>query len=202
MQKTFFILIFSFLSQFIFSFVQNDETAPDFQLLDSNGDKIALSYFRGKKVVLEWTNHGCPFVAKHYESGNMQSTQDFVKDKNTVWLSIISSAPGTQGYISPEKANELTVSRNAFPSHVLFDPSGVVGRKYSAKTTPHMYIIDEQGLLKYQGAIDDAGGRGFMSKDLLKANNYVKKGLKELASGEEVSSPVTKPYGCSVKYSS
>jgi len=85
---------------------------------------------------------------------------------------------------------------------VLFDPSGVVGRKYSAKTTPHMYIIDEQGLLKYQGAIDDAGGRGFMSKDLLKANNYVKKGLKELASGEEVSSPVTKPYGCSVKYSS
>ena len=98
--------------------------------------------------------------------------------------------------------SELTVSRNAFPSHVLFDPSGVVGRKYSAKTTPHMYIIDEQGLLKYQGAIDDAGGRGFMSKDLLKANNYVKKGLKELASGEEVSSPVTKPYGCSVKYSS
>ena len=85
---------------------------------------------------------------------------------------------------------------------MLFDPSGIVGRKYSAKTTPHMYIIDEQGLLKYQGAIDDAGGRGFMSKDLLKANNYVKKGLKELASGEEVSSPVTKPYGCSVKYSS
>jgi len=107
-----------------------------------------------------------------------------------------------KGYISPEKANELTVSRNAFPSHVLFDPSGVVGRKYSAKTTPHMYIIDEQGLLKYQGAIDDAGGRGFMSKDLFKANNYVKKGLKELASGEEISSPVTKPYGCSVKYSS
>ena len=194
MQKTFFILIFSLLSHFIFSFVQNDETAPDFQLLDSNGDEIILSAFRGKRVVLEWTNHGCPFVAKHYKSGNMQSTQEFVKDKNAVWLSIISSAPGTQGYISPKKANELTVSRNAFPSHVLFDPNGVVGRKYNAKTTPHMYIIDEKGLLKYQGAIDDAGGRGFMSKDLLKANNYVKKGLKELASGEEVSAPVTQPY--------
>ena len=102
MQKTFFILIFSFISQFIFSFVQNDESAPDFRLLDSNGDEIVLSSFRGKRVILEWTNHGCPFVAKHYESGNMQFTQDFVKDKNTVWLSIISSAPGTQGYISPE----------------------------------------------------------------------------------------------------
>ena len=113
MQKTFFILIFSFISQFIFSFVQNDETAPDFRLMDSNGEEIVLSSFRGKRIILEWTNHGCPFVAKHYESGNMQSTQDFVKDKNTVWLSIISSAPGTQGYISPKKANELKISRIA-----------------------------------------------------------------------------------------
>ena len=201
MQYVVSILLLVFL-EISYANAQTEEQAPDFNLLNSYGETVKLSEFKGQTVILEWTNHGCPFVAKHYKSGNMQSTQDFVKDKNTVWLSIISSAPGTQGYISPKKANELTVSRNAFPSHVLFDPSGVVGRKYSAKTTPHMYIIDEQGLLKYQGAIDDAGGRGFMSKDLLKANNYVKKGLKELASGEEVSSPVTKPYGCSVKYSS
>ena len=194
-------LIFYF-SQFLSSYVENEDNAPEFKLSDSYGNEIALSSFIGKKVVLEWTNHGCPYVAKHYETGNMQSTQEFAKEEEIIWLSIISSAPGTQGYVSSDEANALTITRKASPTHVLFDPTGEVGRIYDAKTTPHMYIINEEGLLKYQGAIDDAGGRGFMSRDLLKAKNYVKESLKEMGTGEEISSPVTKPYGCSVKYAS
>ena len=194
-------LIFYF-SQFLSSYVENEDSAPEFKLSDSYGNEISLSSFIGKKVVLEWTNHGCPYVAKHYETGNMQSTQEFAKEEEIIWLSIISSAPGTQGYVSSDEANALTITRKASPSHVLFDPTGKVGRIYDAKTTPHMYIINEEGLMKYQGAIDDAGGRGFMSRDLLKAKNYVKESLKEMNTGEEISSPVTKPYGCSVKYAS
>ena len=194
-------LIFYF-SQFLSSYVENEDNAPEFKLSDSYGNEISLSSFIGKKVVLEWTNHGCPYVAKHYETGNMQSTQEFAKEEEIIWLSIISSAPGTQGYVSSNEANALTITRKASPTHVLFDPTGEVGRIYDAKTTPHMYIINEEGLMKYQGAIDDAGGRGFMSRDLLKAKNYVKESLKEMNTGEEISSPVTKPYGCSVKYAS
>ena len=184
-------LIFYF-SQFLSSYVENEDSAPEFKLSDSYGNEISLSSFIGKKVVLEWTNHGCPYVAKHYETGNMQSTQEFAKEEEIIWLSIISSAPGTQGYVSSDEANALTITRKASPSHVLFDPTGEVGRIYDAKTTPHMYIINEEGLMKYQGAIDDAGGRGFMSRDLLKAKNYVKESLKEMGTGEEISSPVTK----------
>ncbi len=194
-------LIFYF-SQFLSSYVENENSAPEFKLLNSYGNEISLSSFIGKKVVLEWTNHGCPYVAKHYETGNMQSTQEFAKEEEIIWLSIISSAPGTQGYVSSDDANALTITRKASPSHVLFDPTGKVGRIYDAKTTPHMYIINEEGLMKYQGAIDDAGGRGFMSRDLLKAKNYVKESLQQMGTGEEISSPVTKPYGCSVKYAS
>ena len=194
-------LIFYF-SQFLSSYVENEDSAPEFKLSDSYGNEISLRSFIGKKVVLEWTNHGCPYVAKHYETGNMQSTQEFAKEEEIIWLSIISSAPGTQGYVSSDEANALTITRKASPSHVLFDPTGEVGRIYDAKTTPHMYIINEEGLMKYQGAIDDAGGRGFMSRDLLKAKNYVKDSLKEMGTGEEISSPITKPYGCSVKYAS
>ena len=194
-------LIFYF-SQFLSSYVENEDNAPEFKLSDSYGNEIALSSFIGKKVVLEWTNHGCPYVAKHYETGNMQSTQEFAKEEEIIWLSIISSAPGTQGYVSSDEANALTITRKASPTHVLFDPTGEVGRIYDAKTTPHMYIINEEGLMKYQGAIDDAGGRGFMSRDLFKAKNYVKESLREMGTGEEISSPVTKPYGCSVKYAS
>ena len=194
-------LIFYF-SQFLSSYIENEDSAPEFKLSDSYGNEISLSSFIGKKVVLEWTNHGCPYVAKHYETGNMQSTQEFAKEEEIIWLSIISSAPGTQGYVSSNEANALTITRKASPTHVLFDPTGEVGRIYDAKTTPHMYIINEEGLMKYQGAIDDAGGRGFMSRDLLKAKNYVKESLQQMGTGEEISSPVTKPYGCSVKYAS
>ena len=197
--QIFLLLIFS---QIASTYVSNDTLAPDFKLIDSNGNEVSLSSFKEKVVVLEWTNHGCPFVAKHYKTMNMQSTQDSAKKDNIVWLSIISSAPGTQGYVSAAEANQLTNSREASPSHVLFDSSGRVGRLYAAKTTPHMYIIDKEGILRYQGAIDDAGGRGFMNKDLSKAKNFVKEALEELVTGKSISSPVTKPYGCSIKYAS
>ena len=189
-------------SQFCFSYVSNNQIAPNFELIDSFDNEVSLESYKGKMVILEWTNHGCPFVAKHYKTGNMQATQNFAAERDVIWLSIISSAPGTQGFVSGEEANELTESRNASPTHVLFDPRGEVGKMFGAKTTPHMYIIDESGLMKYQGAIDDAGGRGFMNKDLLKSNNYVKESLKKLQDGKTPSSQSTKPYGCSVKYAS
>ena len=180
--------------------VTTDLSAPNFELVDSHGKNISLSNFEDNTIVLEWTNHGCPFVAKHYKTKNMQSTQEIAKTEDAVWLSIISSAPGTQGFVTKEEANELTTSRQASPAHVLLDPTGAAGKLYSAKTTPHMYIINEEGLLKYQGAIDDAGGRGFMFKDLLQAKNYIKIGINELNQGKKITDPVTKPYGCSVKY--
>jgi peroxiredoxin len=195
------ILLIIFL-EFSHANVQTEQPVPDFNLLNSYGDEIKLSEFRGQTVILEWTNHGCPFVAKHYKTNNMQNTQIAAKEANVVWLSIISSAPGTQGFVTNEDANELTKSRNAFPSHVLKDPEGLVGKAYGAKTTPHMYLIDKAGVLKYQGAIDDAGGRGFMFKDLSEAKNYIISALIELDKGTEITDPVTKPYGCSVKYKS
>ena len=182
--------------------VQTEKPVPDFNLLNSYGEEVKLSEFRGQTVILEWTNHGCPFVAKHYKTNNMQNTQTAAKEANVVWLSIISSAPGTQGFVTNEEANELTKSRNAFPSHVLQDTEGSVGKAYGAKSTPHMYLIDKAGILKYQGAIDDAGGRGFMFKDLSEAKNYIISALIELNKGTEITDPITKPYGCSVKYKS
>ena len=182
--------------------VTTDLSAPSFELLNSYGENVSLSDFKGNTVVLEWTNHDCPFVAKHYKTGNMQSTQQLANEQGVVWLTIISSAPGTQGFVLPAKANQLTSSRSAKPNHVLFDPEGGVGKMYGAKTTPHMYVIDDQGVLRYQGAIDDAGGIGFMNKNLLEANNYVKNALTEIQGGQAVSTRVSKPYGCSVKYKS
>ena len=198
--KNFLITILFIFANAVFAFIEIDSLAPDFELTDTFGKKVSLDSFKGKKVVLEWTNHGCPFVAKHYKTKNMQSTQELAKSETAIWLSIISSAPGTQGYVTKEEANELTASRNASPAHVLLDPTGKVGMLYSAKTTPQMYVIDDEGYLKYQGAIDDAGGRGFMFKDLLQAKNYVKNALKELSQGQKIVDPITKPYGCSVKY--
>ena len=198
--KKFLITVLIIFAQASFAYIEIDSKAPNFELTDTYGNEVSLESFKGKKVVLEWTNHGCPFVAKHYKTKNMQSTQELAKSEDVVWLSIISSAPGTQGYVTKEEANVLTTTREASPAHVLLDPTGKAGILYSAKTTPHMYVINEEGVLKYQGAIDDAGGRGFMFKDLLEANNYVKIAIKELNQGKNISNPVTKPYGCSVKY--
>jgi len=174
------------------------EAAPDFTLIDSNGAERSLSDFAGQRVILEWTNHDCPYVRKHYSSGNMQSLQREVTESGAVWLSIISSAPGRQGYVSGEEANELTASRGAVPTAVLFDPDGIVGREYDARATPGMYLIDEAGVLRYMGAIDDQPTTRRSSIEI--ANNYVRQAIADLDDGREVQISETTQYGCSVKY--
>ncbi len=180
--------------------VETGSSAPDFTLRDSNDVDRALSEFRGRYVVLEWTNHECPFVRKHYGSGNMQDLQKTYTEKGVVWLTILSSAKGKQGCVSAEEANELMEAAEAYPTAYLLDYDGTVGRKYAAKTTPHMYVIDPDGRLVYQGAIDDV--RSANPADIAGARNFVALALEELMSGDAVSESDTRPYGCSVKYAS
>ena len=172
--------------------------APEFTGVDTAGNKHALNDFRGKTVVLEWTNHDCPYVRKHYDSGNMQAQQKAATADGVVWLSIISSAPGKQGHVNPAKADELTTSRDAAPTAVLIDEQGKIGRAYRAKTTPHMYIIDGDGKLAYMGGIDSVPSAS--QADLKRATQFVPTALNEMQQGVAVSTPVTRPYGCSVKY--
>jgi hypothetical protein len=174
--------------------------APAFKLTDSNGKAISLADFTGRTVVLEWTNHDCPYVRKHYDGNNMQMLQKKWTAQDVVWLTLISSAPGTQGYVSGEEANKLTLARGAAPSNVLLDPSGDVGRAYAAQTTPHMYVIKGDGTLAYMGGIDDKPTTRL--EDLKTAKNFVGAALTELAQGKPVSITTARPYGCSVKYSS
>ena len=181
--------------------IATGSNVSDMTVTDSNGQLHNLSDFAGQKVVLEWTNHGCPYVVKHYDTGNMQKTQKLATaGDDAVWLSIVSSAPGKQGYVSGEEANALTTSRNAAPTAVVLDPSGTAGRTFSAKTTPHMFIIDEEQTLVYQGAIDD--NRSSRPSSVAGAKNYVMAALDDLNSGVEVAVSDTAPYGCSVKYGS
>ncbi|MEM1261675.1 MAG: thioredoxin family protein [Pseudomonadota bacterium] len=177
-----------------------DAPAPNFTLQDVNGDDVTLADFAGKYVVLEWTNHDCPYVRKHYDSGNMQQLQSRYTDQDVVWLTIISSAPGKQGYVESDEAIQLTETRNAAPTTVLHDPDGNVGRAYGARTTPHMYIIDTEGTLRYAGAIDSI--KSARQSDIAKATNYVDAAMSALMAGDEVEEKLTAPYGCSVKYSS
>jgi peroxiredoxin len=172
--------------------------APDFTGTDSNGNTVKLSDYRGKTVVLEWTNHGCPYVGKHYGTGNMQSLQRQAEEKGIVWLSVISSAPGRQGHVSPDKANELTASRKAAPAAVILDPEGTIGRAYEATATPHMYVIDAAGVLQYKGAIDDKPTANY--EDVKTATNYVTAALDAVAQGRTPDPRATRAYGCSVKY--
>ncbi|MDS4021148.1 MAG: thioredoxin family protein [Candidatus Competibacter sp.] len=174
------------------------EPAPDFTGVDTQGKTHRLEDYRGKTVVLEWTNHDCPYVRKHYGAGNMQEQQREAAAQGVIWLSVISSAPGQQGYVSPAEADELTRSRRAAPHAVLLDPEGRIGRAYGAKTTPHLYIIDEAGKLVYMGGIDSITTAD--PADIAKATQYVRVALKERAAGQPISAPVTRPYGCSVKY--
>lgn len=174
------------------------EKAPDFTATDSNGKVHTLSSFKGKIVVLEWINHECPFVKKHYGSGNMQDLQKTYTGKGLIWLSVISSAPGKQGYCTPEEANSLTREKGAAPTAVLLDPQRTVGRLYGAKTTPHMFIINSDGVLVYNGAIDDIASTDV--GDIAKAKNYVQFALDEVLTGKAVSIATSQPYGCSVKY--
>ncbi len=174
------------------------ESAPAFALAGADGKTHALADYQGKVVVLEWTNHECPFVKKHYKSGNMQSLQKAFTAQGVVWLSVITGKKGKQGVVSAEKARELTAKRGAAPTAVLFDASGDVGRAYGAKTTPHLYIIGKDGRLAYAGGIDSIDSSD--ADDIPKATPYVKLALNEMLAGKPVSTPTTKPYGCSVKY--
>ena len=173
--------------------------APAFSLPATSGSSQSLGDLKGKIVVLEWTNHECPYVRKHYESGNMQGLQREATGQGVVWLTIISSSPGTQGYVTPPQADELTTSRKAAPTAVLLDPKGTVGKLYGATNTPHMYVIDRAGMLAYAGAIDDRPTS--RKSDVQGANNYVRAALQSVAAGEPVKTPVTRAYGCTVKYS-
>jgi peroxiredoxin len=176
---------------------QIGQPAPDFRLTDSKGQSHSLADYAGKTLVLEWTNHECPFVVKHY-SGNMQSLQKQFGTDEVVWLSVISSAPGKQGHVTAAKADELTSSRNAMPDAVLFDESGEVGQAYQAKTTPHMYVIDQKGLLQYMGGIDSIPSTKVA--DIAKATPYFADALTAVLAGQSANPAVTKPYGCSIKY--
>lgn len=174
------------------------QPAPAFSAVDTTGKTRSLAEFKGKTVVLEWTNDGCPYVKKHYGAGNMQKLQQDAAAEGTVWLTIISSAPGKQGYVDGAGADKLTTSRGAKPAAVLLDPKGDVGRAYEAQTTPHMFVIDKTGVLRYMGAIDDQPSTEATS--VPKARSYVREALAAVKTGAKVAEAATDPYGCSVKY--
>lgn len=174
------------------------QAAPAFSVVDSKGVTHSLSDFAGKTVVLEWTNHDCPFVKKHYETDNMQSLQREMTAQDVVWLSVISSAPGTQGFVSPAQADQLTANRNAAPTAVLLDSDGIMGRAYDARVTPHMYVIDSSGILRYAGGIDSLPTA--KHEDVAKADPYFATAARAVVAGEAVERSVSRPYGCTVKY--
>lgn len=174
------------------------EAAPDFTLTDSNGNTHTLSEFKGKHVVLEWTNDQCPFVKKHYSSGNMQALQKKFTEQGTIWLTICSSAEGKQGHSSPADWNQKLAETKSSPTALLIDADGTVGRKYSAKVTPHMFVINAEGILIYQGAIDSI--RSWKPEDIPQAENYVAAAIEASLKGEAVAVRESNPYGCGIKY--
>lgn len=174
------------------------QPAPAFELVDVKGKVVKLSDFKGKHVVLEWTNPGCPFVLKHYGSQNMQALQQDAKAKDVVWLGISSTAPGHGDYLAPGALAAQYQAWGATPTALLMDVSGKVGRSYGARTTPHMYVIDPKGMLVYAGGIDDK--RSANADDVRTAKNFVRAALGESLAGKAVSTPTAPPYGCSIKY--
>lgn len=174
------------------------QPAPDFSATDTKGNSVRLADLKGQYVILEWTNDQCPFVKKHYNSGNMQQLQKTYTDKGYRWYTVISSAPGKQGHVSPARADELTSSRNAVPTAVILDESGTIGRAYDARTTPHLYIIDPAGTLLYMGGIDSIPSAD--QADIASATNYVKAAFEAIEAGQPIATAVSQPYGCSVKY--
>jgi len=174
------------------------QPAPEFTLPDTYGEEHALTDYRGQWVVLEWLNYECPYVRKHYNSGNMQSLQSAYGEKGVVWLAIVSSAPGKQGYHEPDEMNALSQEKGSAAKAVLLDPAGNVGHLYGAQTTPQMIVIDPDGTLLYNGAIDDRPTARL--SDIEGAHNYLAAALDEAMAGQEVSVPTSQPYGCSVKY--
>lgn len=176
------------------------QPAPAFTAQGADGKPVSLADYKGKTVVLEWTNHDCPFVKKHYDSGNIPSLQKDAAVKGIVWLQVISSAPGQQGQVDGPTALKLNASRKAQPAGTVLDPQGTVGKLYGAQTTPHIYIVDAQGKLAYKGGIDSIASSS--QADIAKADKYVANALTAIASGQKVAQASTRPYGCSVKYAS
>jgi peroxiredoxin len=172
--------------------------APAFSLPDSHGKTRSLGDFKGKYVVLEWFNPGCPFVQKHYKSDNMQKLQKEFTGKEVVWLTIDSSAPGKQGSLNPEEANKQIADWKMKPTALLLDPDGQVGHEYAATNTPHMFVIDPEGNLIYEGAIDSKASTD--PADIQSSTNYVKVALDDALAGKPVATAKTKAYGCSIKY--
>ena len=175
-----------------------DAPAPKFTLVDQNGVSHSLSDFKGKIVVLEWVNFGCPFVRKHYDSGNMQKLQKDYTARGVVWLSVCSSGPGKQGYLEGEELKKRLAKEKAVPTAYLVDADGLVGRAYGAKTTPHMYVINGDGVLVYMGGIDNMASTDV--DDVAKATNYVSASVDALMNGTEIAVKSSKPYGCGIKY--
>ena len=172
--------------------------APDFSATTSNGQTVELSQYHGKYVVLEWHNNGCPFVRKHYNSGNMQRLQKQWTARGVAWFTVISSAPGNQGYVTATEENDYLAKMQATPTAALLDPTGKIGHLYDAKTSPQMVVIDPQGVVIYDGAIDDKPTTD--PSDVPGATNYVSLALEQAMAGKSVQTPATRPYGCSVKY--
>jgi peroxiredoxin len=172
--------------------------APAFSGVDTSGRTWSLAGLHGKPVILEWTNHDCPYVRKHYGSGNMQALQKEAVKAGYVWLTVVSSAPGKQGHVTPAEADRLTTLRGAAPTAVLLDETGEIGGAYLAQTTPHMFVIGKDGTLLYMGGIDDRPTSN--PADIAGATNYVRAAMADIAAGRPVAQPVTRPYGCSVKY--
>jgi peroxiredoxin len=179
---------------------QIGQPAPDFTGTGSNGENVHLADLKGKTVVLEWTNDGCPYVGKWYRSGAMQQLQRDASTLGAVWLTVVSSAPGEQGYVDAAQANEDTANRNAAPTHVLLDPTGEIGHLYGAETTPHIFVIKPDGTLAYMGGADSIAST--RAEDMQKAEPYAREAIQAVAAGKPVPHPITRPYGCSVKYSS
>lgn len=175
-----------------------DESAPEFTLKDSNGRQHSLSDFKGKWVVLEWVNFGCPFVRKHYDSGNMPGLQKAYTEKGVVWLSICSSSPGSQGYFEGDELKSEIRDHNSHATAYLTDPDGTVGKMYQAKTTPHMYVVNPQGVLVYEGGIDNIASTD--KDDISRATNYGREVLDAGMAGKDIAVKSSRPYGCSVKY--
>lgn len=174
------------------------EAAPAFTATDSHGQPQSLDKYKGKYVVLEWHNQGCPYTRKHYQSGNMQELQHEWTAKGVAWFTVISSAPGTQGYMTADRENSYVSQVHAAPTGVLLDPQGKLGRMYGARTTPQMFVIDPNGKLIYEGAIDDRPTTDL--QDVKGADNYVNDALTAAMAGKPVAKPFTRSYGCSVKY--
>jgi AhpC/TSA family len=176
------------------------QAAPAFSAKDVSGKTVSLADFKGKTVVLEWVNPGCPYVRKHYSGGNMQGTQQDAVAKNVVWLAVNSTATDHPDYLKPADLAKWMKDQKAPATHTLMDEDGKIGKAYGARTTPHLYIIDGKGMLVYAGGIDSIPSAS--ASDIPKATNYVKVSLTEMAGGKSVSNAVTRPYGCSVKYKS